>query len=448
MNNEIYTMFPALAKQPPTAVKAEGAVITDSTGKEYLDFSSGVAVVGIGHGVKEIRDAVAEQMDKFSFIYRGMFASEAILRLSKQIIDLAPKGMGRVFFCSGGSEANESAIKIARQYHIDNGNPSKYKIISRWASYHGNTLGTLSVGGRTSWRTPYDPYLLQMPKIPQCNCYHCPLKMVYPECKCQCAYELERVIKAEGPETVSAFIFETVVGAAGGTIIAPKEYFKIIKGICDKYGVLMIDDEVITGFGRTGKNFAIEHYGVTPDLMVIAKGMGSGYLPIGGVIVHKKIVDAIEQGSGRLIHSFTYAGHAVSCAAASAVLKYLVDHNLIDQAGIMGEILLKKLKTLEEIPMVGQVRGLGMMTGISFVKNKETRESYDPKYAIADQIHALCFERGLMVLPATVGTEDGIRGDALMINPPFIVTEEQMNKAVAILKEVIIEVYNEISKYK
>lgn len=444
MGKDINTIFPTLAIQPPVAAKAEGIIITDTEGKEYMDFSSGVSVVGIGHGVKEVRDAVVEQMDQFSFVYRGMFASEPLLRLSRQIIDLAPAGMDRVFFCSGGSEASESAIKIARQYHLECGNSAKYKIISRWAGFHGNTLATLSVGGRTGWRTPYDPYLLKMPKIPQCNCYHCPLKLTYPDCGCRCAYELERTIKAEGADTVAAFMCETVVGAAGGTVIAPKEYFRIIRDICDKYDILMIDDEVITGFGRTGKNFAIDHYGVAPDLIVTAKGMGSGYLPIGGVIITKKVVEAIEQGSGSLIHSYTYAGHPVSCAAAGAVIKYLTDNDLIHQAAVKGELLLKKLKTLEELPIVGQVRGIGLMTGMSLVKDKETRESFDPQYEVANRIQTRCFSRGLMLLAATVGTEDGVRGDALMISPPFVVTEEQMDQATAILRQEIAQVCEEL----
>ncbi len=444
MSKEINTIFPTLAVQPPIAARAEGVTITDTEGKEYLDFSSGVSVVGIGHGVKEVRDAVAAQMDQFSFVYRGMFASEPLLRVSKQIIDLAPEGMDRVFFCSGGSEASESAIKIARQYHLECGNPTKYKIISRWAGFHGNTLATLSVGGRTSWRTPYDPYLLKMPKIPQCNCYHCPLKLEYPACGCRCAHELERTIKAEGADTVAAFMCETVVGAAGGTVIAPKEYFSIIRDICDRYNILLIDDEVITGFGRTGRNFAIDHYGVVPDLIVTAKGMGSGYLPIGGVIIRKQIVDAIEKGSGSLIHSYTYAGHPVSCAAASAVIKYLTDNDLINQVAIKGGVFLKKLKTLEELPIVGQVRGIGLMTGMSLVKDKETRESFDPQYEVANQIQRRCFEKGLMLLAATVGTEDGVKGDALMVSPPFVVTEEEMDRGIAILREVIAQVSEEL----
>lgn len=446
MSEKIYTMFPTLAQKPPVAVKAEGVVITDSTGKEYIDFSSGVAVVGIGHGVKEIQEAVYKQMDKFSFVYRGMFASEPLLEASKKIIDFAPEGMARVFFCSGGSEASESAIKIARQYHLECGNTGKYKIISRWAGFHGNTLGTLAVGGRTSWRIPYDPYLVKMPKIPQCNCYHCPLKLEYPACGCQCAHELERTIKAEGADTVAAFMCETVVGAAGGTVVPPKEYFKIIREICDKYNVLMIDDEVITGFGRTGKNFAIQHFGVCPDLIVTAKGMGSGYLPVGGVIVHQKIVDAIEKGSGSLIHSYTYAGHPVACAAVSAVLDYLQEHDLVKAAEEKGRLLKSKLNEMADLPMIGEVRGLGLMAGLCLVKDKKTRESFAPELNVGERVRKRCFENGLVLLAATVGTEDGVKGDALMISPPFIITEEEMDKALAILKEALLYVYEEVMK--
>lgn len=448
MSEKIYTMFPTLAVQPPVAAKAKGVVITDENGKEYLDFSSGVAVVNIGHGVQEIKDAVVEQMDKFSFVYRGMFANEPLLRLSKQIIDLAPEGMERVFFCSGGSEANESAIKIARQYQVERGKPSKYKIISRWQSYHGNTLATLAVGGRCSWRWPYDPLLMKNPHIPQCNCYHCPFGMKYPGCGIQCAKELERTIQAEGADTVCAFIYETVTGAAGSCVIPPKEYFPMVKEICEKYDVLMIDDEVITGFGRTGKNFACEHYGYTPDLIATAKGMGSGYVPIGGVIVNKKIVDAFESGSGSLIHSFTYASHSVACAASSAVLKYMVDHDLFNRVREMGPKWAERLETLKDLPMVGDVRCIGLMSGITFVKDKETRESYPPTTHVADQVFAYCFDHGLMVLPGSIGSEDGIKGDAMMVNPPFVVEEEQMDKAIGILTDAIKYVYEQISADK
>lgn len=448
MKNKVTLMFPTLAVQPPKAVSAKGAVITDETGKEYLDCSSGVAVAGIGHGVEEVTEAVVEQMNKVSFVYRGLFSNDAALELSKRVIDMSPEGMARVFFCCSGSEGTESAIKIARQYQVERGKSSKWKVISKWQEYHGNTALGLSVSGRANWRTMYDPYLVRAPYIPQCNCYHCPFKLEYPSCGIRCAYELERIIKAEDPSTVSAFIFETIGGATGGCIIPPKEYYPIIREICDKYDVLMIDDEVITGFGRTGKNFAIDHYGVAPDLIVTGKGIASGYLPLAGVIVHEKIVDAIEKGSGSMVHSFTYAGHAVTSAAGNAVLKYIEKHDLIHQAEEKGKVLKAKLETLLDLPMVGDVRGIGLMLGVSLVKDKETRESYPAELKVATRISQYCFDHGVSLLNAQQGCADTLLGDAMMVTPPFIITEEQMDKLVATLKGAILDTYEKVKDKK
>ena len=446
MEKKVTLMFPTLAVQPPKAVSGKGAVITDDTGKEYLDCSSGVAVAGIGHGVEEVTAAVVEQMNKVSFVYRGLFSNDAALDLSERVIEMSPEGMARVFFCCSGSEGTESAIKIARQYQVERGKSSKWKVISKWQEYHGNTALGLSVSGRANWRTMYDPYLVRAPYIPQCNCYHCPFKLEYPSCGIKCAYELERIIKSEDPSTVSAFIFETIGGATGGCVIPPKEYYPIIREICDKYDVLMIDDEVITGFGRTGKNFAINHYGVAPDLIVTGKGIASGYLPLAGVIVHEKIVDAIEKGSGSMVHSFTYAGHAVTCAAGNAVLKYIEKHDLIRQAEKKGKILKAKLETLLDLPMVGNVRGIGMMLGVSLVKDKETRESYPAELKVATRISQYCFDHGVSLLNAQQGCADTLLGDAMMVTPPFVITEEQMDKLVATLKEAILDTYEKIKQ--
>ncbi len=446
MEKKVTLMYPTLSVQPPKAVSGKGIVITDDTGKEYLDCSSGVAVAGIGHGVEEITEAVVEQMNKVSFVYRGLFSNDAALELSERIIDMSPKGMSRVFFCCSGSEGTESAIKIARQYQVERGKSSKWKVIARWQEYHGNTALGLSVSGRSNWRTMYDPYLTRSPHISPCNCYHCPYKLEYPSCGIRCAYELERVIKAEDPSTVSAFIFETIGGATGGCIIPPKEYYPIIREICDKYDVLMIDDEVITGFGRTGKNFAIDHYDVAPDFIVTGKGMASGYLPLAGVIINGKIVDAIEKGSGSMVHSFTYAGHAVTCAAGNAVLKYIEKHDLIHAAEEKGKILKTKLETLLDLPMVGNVRGIGLMLGVSLVKDKETRESYPVELKIAPKIAQYCFDHGVSLLNAQQGCADTLTGDAVMVTPPFVITEEQMDKLVDTLKEAILDTYEKINK--
>lgn len=425
--------------------KAKGMYVYDIDGNKYLDIAGGIAVVNIGHSVPEVIQAIEEQVKKVSYVYGGTFTSEARIRLAAKIIELAPKGMDKVFFCSGGSEAVESALKIARQYQLEKGFASKYKVISRWQSYHGNTIATLSLGGRPSWRSKYTPYLLQLPHISQCNCYRCPYNLDYPGCNIKCAWELERVIKFEGEETVSAFILEPITGTTATATIPPKEYFSIIRDICDKYNVLLIVDEVITGMGRTGKNFAVDHFDIVPDIIATAKGLGSGYTSIGAAIVHKKIVKAILEGSGELTHSFTYAGNPLSCSAALASVEYLIKNNLIKRSAEMGRFFLEKLSRLEELPMVGDVRGIGLLLGIELVKNKKTKEPYQADKKVAKQIADYCRDHGVLIVAGVTGSSDGIIGDQLQLSPPFIINEDEVNLVVDIIESAIKYVYDKLT---
>ena len=360
----------SLSKTYKKITHADGVYLYDEDGRRYMDFGAGLAVTNIGNGVKEVCDAIAKQAYEVTYLNGGAFTSQAREELASNIIKLAPKGMERVFFCSGGSEAVESMAKIARQYQIEMGRPSKYKIISRWQSYHGNTFGTLSLGGRPSWRSRYENLLLHMPHIAQCNCYRCPYGLERCNCSVPCAEELERVIKYEGAESVAAFVLEPVTGTTATATVPPVEYMKRIREICDKYDVLMCCDEVITGLGRTGKNFAIDHFGVVPDLISIAKGLGGGYAPIGAVIAHKKVVDAIANGSGILEHSYTFAGMPIATAGANAVVKYIIENDVVGMSAKNGEALLKKLKdALGDIPAVGDIRGIGMLAGDELVSD-------------------------------------------------------------------------------
>lgn len=437
MSNVFYAN---LDKKYPYVEKAEGSWVYDTNGSRYLDCAAGIAVTNIGQGVKEVIDAIYEQASKVSYVYGGTFTSEAKERLSRQIIELAPEGMEKVFFCSGGSEAVESMGKIARQYQIEAGRPGKYKIISRWQSYHGNTIATLTYGGRPSWREKYDNYLMKMPHIAQCNCYRCPYGLSYPECSLPCAEELERVIKYEGQDTVAAFLIEPIVGTTSCATKPPVEYMKRIREICDKYNVLFCVDEVITGFGRTGRNFAMDHFGVIPDLISVAKGLGGGYVPIGAVIAHKKVVDAFEKGSKNLVHSFTFAGNPLVCAGASAVLSYTVEHKLVEQAAEKGIIFLKKLKdTLEHLPIIGDIRGVGMLIGIELVKDRKAKEPFAPGLNVSGFIGGYCFAHGLLISSGVTGTADGISGEALQISPPLILKEDEMDYAADILKAAMLE---------
>ncbi|MGI6424655.1 MAG: aspartate aminotransferase family protein [Tepidanaerobacteraceae bacterium] len=439
-------MSAVLNKQYPIVDHAKGMYVYDTDGKCYIDCAAGIAVVNIGHSVPEVIDAIKIQAERVCFTYGGTFTSEPRLRLAEQIIKMAPQGMERVFFCSGGSEAIESLLKIARQYQIERGCPDKYKVITRWQSYHGNTIATLGLGGRPSWRSKYDVYLPKMPHIAQCNCFRCPYGLSYGNCGLPCAYELERIIKYEGPETVSAFLIEPITGTTAAATVPPKEYIQIVRDICDKYDVLFCVDEVITGFGRTGKNFAIDHFDVVPDLIGIAKGLASGYVPLGGVIVNKKVADAFVNGSGALQHSFTFAGNPLACAAASAALSYIEKENLVNRSAKMGKVFLEKLKTLSDLPMVGDVRGIGLMLGIEFVKDKETRKPYPGSAKISSRISKYCFNHGVIVTAGVSGSADGVDGEAMQIAPPFIISEEDMEVVVTTLREGILETYEQLKR--
>lgn len=444
MKTTNHVLSATLKKQYPIAERAEGVFIYDETGKRYIDCAAGIAVVNIGHAKKEVVDAIAEQAGKISFVYGSIFATEARSRLASQIIDMAPAGMDKVFFCSGGSEAMESLIKIARQYQMECGRPEKYKIISRWQSYHGNTIAALAMGGRPSWRAKYDPYLSDIRHIAPCNCYHCPYRLDYPSCGLPCAWELERVIQYEGADTVAAFVLEPIVGTTAAAVAPPPEYLKIVRKICDKYDVVFGADEVVTGFGRTGKNFAVDHFGVMPDLIGVAKGLGSGYVPIGGVIVHKKIVDAIARGTGELTHSFTFSGNPLAAAGASAVLAYIKKHNLVERSARLGRLFLDKLKSLENLPMVGQVRGIGMLLAIEFVKEKESRTPYPGGSHISAKVVEYCFNKGVIVTAGVEGCADGVSGDAMQIAPPLIIEEREMDIVVETLRDGILCVYKSL----
>lgn len=439
--NKSCVFYKSLFKDYKRIDHGEGVYLYDTEGNKYLDLGAGLAVTNIGHGVKEVAEAIALQASRITYLNGGAFSSNVREELAERIISLAPEGMARVFFCSGGSEAVESMAKIARQYQIEAGRPSKYKIISRWQSYHGNTFGTLSLGGRPSWRSRYEDLLLHMPHIAQCNCYRCPYGLSCEICGLPCAEELERVIKYEGPDTVAAFMLEPIVGTTATATAPPQGYFQRIRQICDKYDVLLCCDEVITGLGRTGKPFAVNHFGVTPDLISVAKGLGGGYVPIGAVIAHQKVVDAIANGSGILEHSYTFGGMPISCAGANAVLKYITDNGIIEKAAVSGELLLSKLKAaLSELPAVGDLRGWGLLIGVELVADRATKKPFDPALNISGRISAYCLEHGLIVLSGVTGTADGIEGEALQISPPLTISEEEMDFAVSVLREAILAV--------
>jgi adenosylmethionine-8-amino-7-oxononanoate aminotransferase len=432
-------------KSYPTAVRGHGIYIYDSTGKRYIDGSAGAAVVGIGHGVKEITEAMVRQAEKISFAHGSQFTSEATVELASKLIRLAPEGMSRVYFLSGGSEAIETAVKLARQYQVERGKPEKYKVISRWTSYHGNTLGALALSGHTGRRRPYLPLMLHTPHIAPAYCYRCPFGLQPGACSLECAADLEKTLLYEGPDSVSAFLAEPMVGATAGALVPREGYYQKIREICDRHDVLFISDEVMTGMGRTGKNFGIDHWEVKPDMIVAAKGLSSGYTPMGAVIVKEEIHRVIQEGSGAFVHGHTYSQNPLSSAIGCAVVDYLVKHELISRSAEMGRYFHRSLKSLEYHSFVGDVRGKGLFAGIEFVKDKKTKEPFDPKLRLNGLIGNRAFEKGLITYPGGGGA-DGIRGDHLLLAPPLIITEEQVDDLVGILDQTFTEVGKEIAK--
>jgi len=416
-----------------------GVYLFDTEGQRYLDACAGVHVVSIGHGIQEIVEAMAEQASKVCFTY-SRFITQPQIDLAQRIESLTPGELNRVFFVSGGSEATESAIKMARKYHLETGNPKKYKVISRWQSWHGNTIGALSMSGRTSWRSDYVPYLLNFPHIPPPYCYRCDYQKTYPECQLSCADELERVVRQEGSEYISAFIVEPVLGTSAACVVPPADYYPRIREICNEYNILMIADEVVTGFGRTGRNFGIEHWNVVPDIISVGKGLSSGYTPIAATIAVEKVYDAIYKESTSFIHGHTYGGNPLSCAVALAVQNYIETHDLVSQCARMGELMLDRLMPLQELPIVGEVRGKGLLIGIEFVADREKKVPFAPLQGVTEMIVDSIFEKGVLVMPGAPGLIDGVAGDHIAISPPFTITETEVNQTVEAVKESIIEV--------
>jgi adenosylmethionine-8-amino-7-oxononanoate aminotransferase len=435
-----------LRKNYPVMVKGKGIYLYDKDGNQYIDAAAGISVVNVGFGVKEIVDAMAKQAMELQFVHTSFFTTEVQERLANKIISfLSPKGLTNIWFSLSGTEATEAALKVARQYHLETGNPGKYKVISRTLSYHGSTIGALSMSTAPSWCQPYVPYFSDFPHIQAPNCYRCPYGMEYPDCNIDCALELEKAVRQEGSQYISAFIAEPIITGSGGVLIPPPEYFKIVRSLCDKYNILFIADEVFTGIGRTGRNFGIDHWDVVPDIIATAKGLGGGYAPLGGTIVSQTIFNAILNGSGAFVHGLTFGGHPVCCATALATLEYIEKNNLIQKSAEMGSYFLRKLSLLAESPIVGEVRGRGLLFGIEFVRDKKTKTPFEKDKKVARAVANLALKKGLRIQPG-VGSVDGILGDFIIIAPPFIITESEIDHTVDILKETIREIENEVSK--
>jgi adenosylmethionine-8-amino-7-oxononanoate aminotransferase len=384
-------------------------------------------VVNIGHGVAEIGRAMAEQSSQLSFAHTTQFHSKPAEKLAQRLLALSPPNFrpgGRVYFTSGGSEATETAIKLARQFHLESGQPARYRVVSRRQSYHGSTLGAMTVSGNVARRAPYQPLLAEWGHIAPCFCYHCPFGMEFPECGVACASDLDNFLSANDSASVAAFIFEPVLGATLGAAVPPDGYPQRIAKTCRDQGILLIADEIMAGMGRTGKPFAVQHWNIEPDIILVGKGIASGYAPLGAVLIAPHVVEAFERGSGDFRHGFTYQAHPVATSAGNAVLDYIESHNLFECVPPAAVALRKELSEMESHRNVGEIRGLGLLLGIEFVKNKITRQPFPRESNIAERIRQAALDQNVLTYP-TQGCVDGINGDHILLAPPFIISREE-----------------------
>lgn len=437
-------LFPRdFRRRYPLAARGEGCWIYTDAGKKLLDAAGSAAVVSIGHGVGEIGEAMAEQARRLEFAHSSEFHTRAAEELARRLLDLAPANFrqgGRVLLTSGGSEATETAIKMCRQYFLERGETRRVKIVSRRQSYHGSTLGALGASGNVGRREPYEPLLPNWGKIAPCYCYRCPLGLRFPECNVACADDLETHLRENGSEDVAAFLFEPVSGATLGAVPPPEGYAKRIEEICRRHGILLIADEVMTGVGRTGRPFAVEHWGVEPDLLLVGKGVASGYAPVGGVIASAGVVETIARGSGRFVHGFTYSAHPVAAAAGVAVLDYLEKHRLFSRVSSVGAELGRALESLRgEFPILGDVRGLGLLWGTELVRQRDTRLAYPAELQVAQRVFLAAYEAGVLTYPIQ-GCADGHAGDHILLAPPFILTSAEIEALAAGLRTALAQV--------
>lgn len=420
----------------PRGVKAKGVWIEDAEGRRYLDASGGALVVNVGHGREEIARAVHDQIVQCDYLHGTMFTNSVVEDLAQALARHAPQGVERFYFLSIGSEAVEAAIKLARQIHIESGRPQRIKLISRWKSYHGLTLGALSAMGRTSFRVPFAPLLIEVIHIPPPYCLRCSYGLTYPDCGIRCALALDEAIQNVGPDIVSAFLAETVSGATLAAFPPPPGYFSLIREICDRYDVLLILDEVMCGLGRTGRWFACEHYDVVPDIVTLGKGLGGGVAALSAIGVQSKYFDAIREGSGNFVHGGTYSHHAVTATVGLSVIGILERENLVERVEQQGKILGERLKErLEDLPYVADIRGVGFMWGVELVKDKKTLAAFPRKEKVAERVWEALFQQGIITYRST-GLA-GIDGDALMVGPPFIIQDNEMNLLVDAIGRVL-----------
>jgi adenosylmethionine-8-amino-7-oxononanoate aminotransferase len=414
----------------PVLTRGEGVHVWDAEGNRYLDAIAGIATVTLGYGRTEVVEALASQAARLPFAASNIFANEPVIELARAVAEVAPGDLDWVHFTSGGSEAIEVAIKMARQYHVERGQPKRHLVIGRQTSYHGATIAGLSVAGAQLRRRKYEPLLMAAPHIPAAYCYRCPWGLEYPGCGLPCASDLERTIATLGEENVAAFIVEPIVASVGGAIPPRPEYFPEIREICDRHGVLLIVDEVVTGFGRTGKAFAVDHWNVVPDLMVVGKGLSGGYAPLGAVVARRKIHQAFVDTGAPFEHIFTYGGNPISAAAGLVVLDIWAREQLTESVASLAGEFAAALEGFRAFEFVGDVRSVGFMAGIEFVADRATREPFPADLRFGSVVRDACLHAGVITYPGS-GMADGTRGDIISLYPPLTFTRADIDDMAA-----------------
>lgn len=444
MQKRSHVIKPELGADYPLISHGQGVYLYAQDGRRFLDGCSGAVTVSIGHSVQEVIEEMYVQANKVSFVYRSQFTSEPAEALARELSALAPGDLNWVFFVNSGSEATETALKIAVQYWQEQGFGQKTKIISRWMSYHGITLGALSMSGHVLRRKRFASMLEDYPTISAPYCYRCPYNRSPDSCGLPCAEELETAIDRIGSEHIAAFIAEPVIGAAGGAVSPPDGYYQKIQEICQRHQILFIADEVMTGVGRTGKMFAVEHWGVEPDLIALGKGMSAGYTPIAATLVSDRIIDVIEKGSGIIMSGHTYSANPLSAATSLAVLNYVGKHDLAARAEKLGNYLQEKLEELKlKSKLVGDVRGLGLLRGLEVVAEQKSKTPFPLERRVTSRLIKKAFAKGLLLYSA-MGGIDGRAGDAVLIAPPLTISMSELDELMHILTESIQELEVEL----
>jgi adenosylmethionine-8-amino-7-oxononanoate aminotransferase len=432
-----HVLYRKLTRDYPRVVRGDGCYLYDDRGRRYLDGCGGAYVANIGHGVSEIAEALACQARTLAYVSGSTFTNDAVEEFAEEVARLSAGDLELVYPLASGSEAVEAGLKLARQYWVESGRPAKHKVLAFAPSYHGNTLLALSASSREQYKSYYREWLAPVVRVPAPYPYRCACGGKSPLCPACSGDAIENAILREGADTVAALIGEPVGGSSSGASVPPPEFWPRVRAICEQHQVLLIADEVLTGAGRTGTWSALEPYGVVPDIQILGKGISGGYAPLSAVVAPRRIVDVLARGSGGFMHAQTFSHHATLCAAGVATLKYLARHQLIERCARMGQVLHARLQSLRALDCVGDVRGRGLLAGIEFVEDRSRRRPYPRSAHFAETFAAEALELGLVVWPNSGQLDDGT-GDLVMLAPPFIITEEQIEEMIAILNEAAI----------